>query len=116
MGKRVLLVYDDRHFQASAVAALTAAAFDVTACDNSFEALNILDGLTSPHFDVLVTRVQFSTPAPHGVALWLMAGRAGRVRRVVFTARSDAVAIALSEGAVLEEPVSLEALVSTVWK
>jgi len=44
MGKRVLLVHDDRHFQASAAAALTAAAFDVTACDNSFEALNILDG------------------------------------------------------------------------
>jgi CheY-like chemotaxis protein len=108
----VVVVHDDQEFLADVVAALKLENHSVAAFVDPMAALDALDAALS--VEVLITRVQFSTGKPNGLALARMA-RARRPRiRILFTALPEFAEHAEGLGTFMALPVKVSDMVDAV--
>ena len=112
MPARIVVVHDDGAFLGLLSADLMAAGYEVAAFDDSLAAWDALEA--AKKVELLITRIQFPTGKPHGVAL---ARRALSIRptvRILFTAMPDMQSYADDLGVFLAMPVSPTEVVETV--
>jgi len=112
MGAIILIVHDDDHFIARAVAALQSAGNTVTTSSAVLEAIDQLDATPPP--DVLVTRIRFGPGRSNGLALARMARYKHPRIKIIFTALRDFEQEAAGLGTFLAAPVSIPDLVAAV--
>jgi DNA-binding NtrC family response regulator len=108
----VVVVHSNEGFAQEAARALRHAGYQVAAFSDPMQALDALD--SSETVDLLITRVNYPSGRPNGVALALMARNRRPQIRVVFTARADMRRHAEGIGEFLAVPVAVADLVAVV--
>jgi DNA-binding NtrC family response regulator len=112
MPARIVMAHDDEDFVIAATVALRNAGYTIVAFTDSMLALEAL--LEARTVELLITRIEFTTGKPNGVAL----ARIGRGKRaglkVVFTARPEFAKLAEGLGAFLPLRPNVADLVETV--
>jgi DNA-binding NtrC family response regulator len=112
MPTHVVLAHDENVFLRACEFSLTHAGYIVEAFDNSMSALSRLE--QSEHVEVLVTRTQFPTGQPNGVALANMARRHKPGIKVVITSVPELAEHGQGLGVVIQAPVSPAEVVKAV--
>jgi len=111
---RILLVFDDEQFLASAVARLRDAGHDAAGVLDPMSALAAMS--RAHNVELLVTRIAFTPGQPHGVALALMARHNRAYPRcelkVLFIARAEYRDAAVGIGEFMELPIAIPDLVA----
>jgi DNA-binding NtrC family response regulator len=112
MPGQIVLVHNILGFANEAAAALRDAGYEVAVFTDPMQALAALDAAKAAR--LLITRVNYPSGKPHGVALALMARNRCPDIRVVFTARADMEPHTQGIGQLLSMPVSIADLVAVV--
>jgi len=112
MPARIVLAHDDEAFVIAATVALRNAGYSIVTFTDSMVALEAL--LAARSVELLITRIEFASGKPNGIALARM-GRAKRPgMKVVFTARPEFAKDAEGLGAFLPLLADATDLVATV--
>jgi DNA-binding NtrC family response regulator len=108
----VILVHSSEGFANQAASALRNAGYEVVVFTDPMQALDALDATGAPQ--LLITRVNYPSGKPNGVALALMARNRRPHIRVLFIAQADMRQHAEGIGEFLPVPVALADLVAVV--
>ena len=112
MPARVVVVHDEPELLADLEAAIRLAGHDVAAFVDPMIALNTLDA--DHHIEVLITRVQFRSGKPNGIALARMARVKYPSIQVIFTAHPEFARLASGLGTFIPAPIKVVDVVATV--
>lgn len=114
MPARVVLVHDDSGFNVAATLALTVAGYDVASFVDPMSAFDALGGART--VEALITRVQFESDRPNGVALARMARSKRPHIRVLFVTRPEFAGQAAGLGDFIAAPVTPAEIVEGVHR
>jgi DNA-binding NtrC family response regulator len=112
MPARLVVVHDEPELGDQLAGALRRAGHEVEAFVDPMVALDALDA--AQNIEVLITRVQFLSGKPNGIALARMARAKRPGVRVVFTARPEFEAHAEGLGEFVSAPIDIPEVVAVV--
>lgn len=112
MPGQIILVHNILDFANEAASALRDVGYEVAVFADPMQALDALD--VAKATKLLITRVNYPSGKPNGVALALMARNRCPDIRVVFTARADMEPYTQGIGQLLSMPVSIAELAAVV--